>query len=61
MSTPMAHIANCLEMDQEDLTIGLNNYIAAKTVTEESIEPVCNHLCPVSLLLVKAHHFVAVR
>ncbi|KAH6641619.1 Up-regulated during septation-domain-containing protein [Chaetomium tenue] len=35
----MAHIANCLEMDQEDLTIGLNNYIAAKTVTEESNEP----------------------
>jgi hypothetical protein len=40
----MAHIANCLEMDQEDLTIGLNNYIAAKTVAEESNEPVCNHL-----------------
>jgi hypothetical protein len=35
----MAHIANCLEMDQEDLTIGLNNYIAAKTIAEESNEP----------------------
>ncbi|KAH6840807.1 Up-regulated during septation-domain-containing protein [Chaetomium sp. MPI-CAGE-AT-0009] len=35
----MAHIANCLEIDQEDLSIGLNNYIAAKTVTEDSNEP----------------------
>lgn len=43
-SAPMAHIADCLlDTDQDDLPLGLNNYIAKALSPQDSNESVCNH------------------
>lgn len=40
----MAHIADCLlDTDQDDLPLGLNNYIAKALSPQDSNESVCNH------------------
>jgi len=40
----MAHIADCLlDTDQDDLPLGLNNYIARALSPQDSNESVCNH------------------
>jgi hypothetical protein len=43
----MAHIASCiLDTDQDDFSLGLNNYIAKAVSPQDSNESVCNHFNP---------------
>jgi hypothetical protein len=40
----MAHIVSCLsDMDQDDISLGLNNYIAKAVSPQDPNESVCNH------------------